>query len=71
MGTGFTLNLAGQKSDGLFNYIQSENKKGKNLFGGIVVNTDQRDYRWRWIYFDKKSEELKDGDFSNWKNLEL
>ena len=69
--SGFTLNLAGPKSDGLFNYIQSENKKGKNLFGGIVVNTDQRDYRGRWIYFDKTSEELKDNDFSNWKNLEL
>ncbi len=71
MGTGFTQKLAGQKSDGLFNYIQSENKKGKNIFGGIVVNTDQRDCSGRWIYFDKKTEELKDDDFSNWKNLEL
>ena len=69
--SGFTLNLAGPKSDGLFNYIQSENKKVKNLFGGIVVNTDQRDYRGRWIYFDKTSKELKDNDFSNWKSLEL
>lgn len=69
--SGFTLNLAGPKSDGLFNYIQSENKKGKNLLGGIVVNTDLRDYRGRWIYFDKTSEELKGNDFSNWKNLEL
>jgi hypothetical protein len=69
--TGFTLNLAGPKSGGLFNYIQSENKKCKNLFGGIVVNTDQRDYRGRWVYFDKASRELKDNDFSNWKNLEF
>ena len=68
---GFTQKLAGPKIDGLFNYIQSENKKGKNLFGGIAVNTDQRDYRGRWIYFDKTSEELKDNDFSNWKSLEL
>ena len=71
MGTGFTQKLAGPKSDGLFDYIQSENKKGKNLFGGIVVNTDQRDYRERWVYFDKTRKELKENDFSNWDNLEL
>jgi hypothetical protein len=71
VGRGFTQKLAGPKSDGLFNYIQSENKKGKNLFGGIVVNTDQRDYRERWVYFDKTRKELKENDFSNWKNLEL
>jgi len=69
--TGFTQKLAGPKIDGLFNYIQSENKKGENLFGGIAVNTDQRDYRGRWIYFDKASKELKDNYFSNWENLEL
>jgi type III restriction enzyme len=69
--SGFTQKLAGSKIDGLFNYIRSENKKGKNLFGGIVVNTDQRDYRGRWVYFDKTSKELKDNDFSNWENLEL
>jgi len=55
----------------LFHYIQSENKKGKNLFGGIVTNSDPRNYRGRWVYFDKPSKELKDNDFSNWKNLEL
>jgi len=69
--SGFTQKLAGPKIDGLFSYIQIENKKGKNLFGGIVVNTDQRDYRGRWVYFDNTSKELKDNDFSNWKNLEL
>jgi len=31
---------AGSKIDGLFNYIQQENKKGKKLFGGIVTNTN-------------------------------
>ena len=68
---GFTQKLAGPKIDGLFNYIQIENKKGKKLFGGIVVNTDQRNYRGRWVYFDKTSKELKDNDFSNWMNLEI
>jgi len=59
------------KADGLYQYIQGENKKGKNLFGGIVANTDQRNYRGRWIYFGKRSKELKDNDFSDWENLEL
>ena len=66
---GFTKQIAGPKIDGLYKYIQSENKKGKNLFGGIVTNTE-RNYRGRWIYFDKTSEELKN-DLSNWEDLEL
>jgi len=68
---GFTQKLAGPKIDGLFHYIQSENKKGKNLFGGIVTNSDPRNYSGRWVYFDKTGKELKDNDFSNWKNLEF
>ncbi len=59
------------KSDGLYSYIQNENKKGKKLFGGIVTNTDQREYRGRWIYFDKTSKELKDNSFDNWTDLNL
>ena len=66
---GFTKQIAGPKIDGLYKYIQNENKKGKNLFGGIVTNTE-RNYRGRWVYFDKTSKELKN-DFSNWKDLEL
>jgi len=58
------------KNDGLYKYIKKENKKGKKLFGGIVANTDQREYKGRWIYFDKPSKELKN-NFSNWKDLEL
>ncbi len=45
--------------------------KAEKLFGGIVTNTDPRDYRGKWIYFDKTSKELKENDFSNWKDLEL
>ena len=67
---GLTKQVAGPKIDGLYRYIQSENKKGKKLFGGIVTNTDQRNYQGRWVYFDKTSKELKD-DLNNWKSLEL
>jgi len=67
---GLTKQIAGPKIDGLYKYIQNENKKGKKLFGGIVANTDQRDYKGRWVYFDKSRKELKN-NFSNWKDLEL
>lgn len=67
---GLTKQVAGPKIDGLYNYIQSENKKGKNLFGGVVTNTDQKNYRGRWVYFNKTSKELKN-DLSNWADLEL
>jgi type III restriction enzyme len=69
--SGITLKVAGSKIDGLHNYIKEENNKGKNLFGGIVTNTNQKEYKARWIYFDKTSSELKDNNFSNWKDLDL
>jgi type III restriction enzyme len=68
---GITQKIAGPKIDGLYRYIQSENKKGKIIFGGIVTNTDQRNYKGRWVYFDSTRINLKDADFSNWKELEL
>jgi type III restriction enzyme len=68
---GFTQKLAGSKIDGLFKYIQKENNKGKKLFGGIVTNTDPKNYRGRWVYFDKLKKQLKDNNFDNWVSLEL
>ncbi|HHT9105413.1 MAG TPA: hypothetical protein ACFYD7_06025 [Candidatus Wujingus californicus] len=35
--SGITAEVAGLKSDGSQKYIKEENKKGKNLFGGIFV----------------------------------
>jgi len=67
---GITLKVAGAKIEGLNKYIKIENKKGKKLFGGIVTNTEKK-YRGRWIYFDRTSKDLKEGDFNNWKDLEL
>lgn len=69
--SGFTRQIAGPKIDGLYEYIKDENKKGKNLFGGVVTNADQRDYCGRWIYFNQISKNLKENDFSNWETLEL
>ena len=67
---GFTKKISGPKIDGLYKYIRDENKKGKKLFGGIVTNTDQRNFKGRWVYFDKSSKDLK-SDLSNWEDLEL
>ena len=58
------------KADGLRKYIQSENKKGKKLFGGILTNTDQRNYQGRWVYFNRPKEDLTNS-FDNWATLEL
>ncbi len=69
--SGMTVKVAGQKIDGIYRYIQAENKKGKKLFGGIVTNTDCRNFTGRWIYFDRPKKELKDNNFDNWKSLEL
>jgi type III restriction enzyme len=65
---GLTKQVAGPKIDGLYKYIQSENKKGKKCFGGIVTNTS-RNYRGRWVYFDKTSKDFKDHSFENWVDL--
>jgi len=67
---GMTQKIAGPKIDGINKYIKKENKKGRKIFGGIVINTDQKSYRGRWLYFDKISKELRN-DFSNWKILEF
>jgi len=69
--SGFTLREAGPKSDGLREYIKKENSKGKKLFGGIVTNTDSRNFTGRWVYFDKPSQELKQGQFTNWQSVGL
>lgn len=68
---GFTKQVAGPKIDGLYKYIQRENKKGKKLFGGIVANTDPQNYKGRWVYFDKTSKDFSPISFENWKDLIL
>ncbi len=68
---GRTIRDAGPKIDGLYQYIKKENKKGKKLFGGVVTNTDQRNYTGRWIYFNKQSKDLRENNFDKWETLEL
>lgn len=68
---GLTKQVARPKIDGLYKYIQSENKKDKNLFGGIVTNTDTRNYKGSWLYFDKKSKDFENNSLENWVTLVL
>ena len=67
---GLTKQVAGPKIDGLYKYIQIQNKKGKKCFGGIVANTE-RNYRGRWVYFDRTSKDFKGNSIENWTDLIL
>lgn len=55
---GITQEISGPKNDGLHKYIQNENKRGKKIFGGIVTNTEPRNYSGRWIYSDRPDESI-------------
>lgn len=66
--SGLTRQVAGPKMDGLHAYIREQNRKGKKLFGGIVTNSDPRNYTGRWVYFDKEGKELANS-LNNWENL--
>jgi len=68
--SGFTQQMAGPKVDGLNEYIRDQNKKGRKIFGGIVTNTDPRNYTGRWVYYDKNSKALTN-ELDNWETLVL
>jgi type III restriction enzyme len=63
--SGDTIRDSKAKIDGLFSYLNNR----KTLIGGIVTNTDQRNYSDRWVFFDKKSKSLVENKFSNWSNI--
>ncbi|MBI4355921.1 MAG: DEAD/DEAH box helicase family protein [Candidatus Omnitrophica bacterium] len=65
---GLTQKVAGPKVNGLRTYVGEQNKKGKRLFGGIVTNTDGRNYAGRWVYFNREGKELS-GSLDNWETL--
>ena len=69
--SGNTIKDAREKSDGLQKYLAEQNKKGKNLTGGIVTNTNSRDFSGRWMCFKKQGGHLNSDDFSNWELLEM
>jgi type III restriction enzyme len=57
---------AGPRSDGLQKYIIAENKKGKKLWGGILI-----DVSGTWKYNANKKYSYDPDDFSKWTLLKL
>jgi len=64
--SGRTAADAGTRHDGLYKYMQAENKKGKNLIGGIIVESNET-----WRYNDKKEYHFDENDMSDWKILDF
>lgn len=58
--SGITARDAVSKAIGLDKYIK---ESGNNLVGGLITNTDERDYKARWQIYDVSKEE--------WVNFEL
>lgn len=63
--SGWTAKEAGNKSNGLQQYINDQNKKGKKLFGGIVIPKSGSFFTYTAIPYKY------DKDLTDWKILEL
>lgn len=67
--SGITIETAASKSEGLRNYIEEEKKKGRDIFGGLITNTDQTNYEGSWKIYRDVPENLSSNDLSNWDSL--
>ncbi len=65
--SGNTIKGAREKSDGLQKYINSH----KNIIGGIVANTNSKDFSGRWMCYKGQGADLNPDEFSNWELLEI
>lgn len=63
-GKGFNENDNKEKSEALIQYIVDENKKGKNLVGGLVIKDNDR-----WLYYDRGVYSSYKEDPNNWYNF--
>jgi type III restriction enzyme len=63
---GIYAKTAKDRATGLAKYIQEQNKKGKKLFGGIVIREKKS-----WRYNDSEKYEFNPNDLKDWKFLEL
>lgn len=63
---GQTAESAKERAEGLAKYIKEEKKKGKKLFGGIVIPANNQ-----WRYSDSEKYEYKPNDLKDWKFLHL
>lgn len=60
----------GAKSKGLLSYISKASKSSHNLFGGIVANTDPRNFTGQWMVY-RGTDNAVEGEWKNWERLEL
>lgn len=63
---GIYAKTAKERAEGLAEYIAGENKKGKNLFGGIVLKDKNS-----WRYNDSKKYSYDPNNLKDWKFLDL
>lgn len=63
---GQTAESAKERAEGLAKYIKEQKKKGKKLFGGIVIPADKQ-----WRYNDNEKYEYNPNDLKDWKFLDL
>ena len=63
---GIYAKTAKERADGLIEYIATENKKGKKLFGGIVLKDKNS-----WRFSDSKKYSYNPNDLKDWKFLDL
>ncbi len=65
--SGITIDNSKEKNDGLQKYVQ----KRKKFVGGIVTNTDQENYKERWVIYDGPGKLLDSKKINNWKSLNI
>ncbi len=63
---GKTAEEAKERAEGLAKYIKEQNKKGKKLFGGIVILVEGN-----WRYNDNENYYYNPNDLKDWKFLSL
>lgn len=63
---GIYAKTAKERAEGLAKYIKEQNKKGKKIFGGIVIREKKS-----WRYNDSEKYEYNPNDLKDWKFLEL
>jgi type III restriction enzyme len=64
--SGMTAKDASERAEALQKYIKAQNKKGKELVGGIAIHENGT-----WRYNDNEKYEYNPNDLSSWKVLEL
>jgi superfamily II DNA or RNA helicase len=64
-GKGFNENDNKEKSEALIQYIVDENKKGKNIVGGLVIRNNDK-----WLYYDRGVYKSYKEDPNSWYSFD-